>query len=251
MWAHLAKPRRRLDLTLVELCLADSRTQAQALIDDRNVLVNGAVATKYATKVSLSDQVNLTVPKPRYVSRAGLKLEHAIAAGWLDPTGLMCLDAGSSTGGFTDCLLQYGAEHVTAVDVGTNQLHEKLRSHPKVSLHEQTDIRKFDSPQRFDLVVADLSFISISSVIEYLVALAKTGAKVVLLIKPQFEAGRQVVSKGGGVVSDPDVWLSVIRLRVFECLQLGLTFDAISASPIKGVSGNVEFVVAFTKADVV
>ncbi len=245
MWALLAKPRRRLDLAMVELGLASTRSAAQGLIDSCQVLVNGSIATKSATKVASSDQVTLAGPKPRYVARSGFKLERAIELGWIEPAGLNCLDAGSSTGGFTDCLLQHGASRVSAVDVGTNQLHEKLRKHPQVSVHEQTDIRSFDCDLLFDLVVADLSFISILKVAEKLVSLANQGADLVLLVKPQFEAGRQVVSKGNGVVKDPSVWLQVLRSTVVEFLKLPVELCDIAPSPIKGANGNVEFLLWF------
>src|SRR4051812_18567969 len=157
--------------------------------------------------VDPGEAVEVLGPSPRFVSRGGEKLDAALERFAIDVTGLRALDAGASTGGFTDCLLQRGAAHVVAVDVGYGQLHERLRADPRVTVAERTNIRAFELDPPADVVVADLSFISLGAVAPALVgANARVGADVVVLVKPQFEAGRAEVSKGHGVVREPDVW---------------------------------------------
>lgn len=237
----MAKHRQRLDQALVERGLASSRTQAQELISNNSVLVNQAVAAKAASRVAPGDTVSLIGPKPKYVSRSGAKLEGALNEFGIDPAGLVCLDVGSSTGGFTDCLLQGGAESVVCVDVGTNQLHEKISTDRRVSVYEQTDIRKFVSDINFDLVVVDVSFISITSISDALAELLSQGTKLVCLVKPQFEVGKKLVSKGNGIVDDPELWLFAVRRVVADLLDKGLMFKAVTKSSVVGTSGNQEF----------
>jgi 23S rRNA (cytidine1920-2'-O)/16S rRNA (cytidine1409-2'-O)-methyltransferase len=176
------------------------------------------------------------------VSRAGEKLSSALGSFGIDPSGRHCLDAGSSTGGFTDCLLQFGAASVTAVDVGTHQLHERLRSDRRVDVREQTDIRQL-RPETLahppSLVVADLSFISLRLVLPALVAFGPVEA--VVLIKPQFEAGRDEASRGRGVIGDPEIWRRVIEEVVAEAARLGMPCTDVMVSPVPGRAGNVEF----------
>lgn len=237
--------RRRLDVWLVRRALAQSRNQAAQLIANGQVLVDGAVADKPARMVGADQAVVLIGPPPKFVSRAGEKLEYALDQFGIDPAGLRCLDAGSSTGGFTDCLLQRGARQVWAVDVGTHQLHERIRADPRVEVREQTDIRRLelaDVGARFDLVVTDLSFISLRLVMAHLVALAGPNEPILALVKPQFEAGRREASKGKGVIKDPLVWARVLG-EVAETARYGGRYLAgARVSPITGAKGNVEFV---------
>ena len=223
--------------------LADSREQAKELIVAGLVLVSGAVADKPARQVDAAEPVVVS-GKPRFVSRGGEKLDAALERFGVDVAGIHALDAGSSTGGFTDCLLQRGAARVTAVDVGRHQLHERLRADPRVELHEQTHIRDFDpGGRRYDLVVADLSFISLRTVAAELAALAQRD--LVLLVKPQFEVGRAVAAKTKGVVRDPELQRQAVEDVVSAFSALGATMMESMVSPLKGADGNVEFLVWF------
>lgn len=246
--------RRRLDVELMRRGLAPSREAAQRLIESGNVLVSGSVAAKPARQVSPAEDIRLDSPPPKWVSRAGAKLERALEAFDVDPRGLRVLDAGSSTGGFTDCLLQAGATQVYAVDVGTHQLHERLRDDPRVIVREQTDVRSlrvddFAPAGPVELVVGDLSFISLTKVLPSLAALVTPGASLVLLIKPQFEAGRQEASRGRGVIDDPAIWRRVLGEVAAHADELGLPLVELTPSPITGSAGNVEFLGHFVVAD--
>jgi len=236
--------RRRLDTELVRRGLVSTRSRALAEIAAGRVTVAGAPATKAAHLVAAGQPIELLGPSPRFVSRGGDKLDRALDAFGVDVTGARVLDAGSSTGGFTDCLLQRGARLVVDVDVGYGQLHERLRTDPRVEVHERTDIRAVgcdDLGGTFDVVVADLSFISLRAVLGRLLALAAPGASVVVLVKPQFEAGRQEASRGRGVVRDPQVWRRVLE-EVAGAAQAGSAgVAAATVSPITGAHGNVEF----------
>lgn len=237
--------RRRLDVELVRRGLVADSEAALAEIEAGRVVVGGAPANKASRQVLAGDDVRVLGPPPKFVSRAGQKLESALSHFDVDPSGLRVLDAGSSTGGFTDCLLQSGAEHVYAIDVGTNQLHEKLRRHPRVTVREQTDIRKVTAESidgRVDLTVGDLSFISLAKVLPSLMELTTGAASMLLLIKPQFEAERQEVSKGRGIVTDPAIWDRVIQEVTDAVLSLGGAMLGTMRSPITGTAGNVEFV---------
>ncbi|MDQ1395469.1 MAG: rRNA (cytidine1920-2-O)/16S rRNA (cytidine1409-2-O)-methyltransferase, partial [Acidimicrobiaceae bacterium] len=204
--------RRRLDAELVRRGLAPSREQAQAAIAAGSVTVGGAPATKASRMVEAAEPVHVLGPPARFVSRGGEKLDAALERFAIDVAGLRALDAGASTGGFTDCLLQRGAAAVTAVDVGHGQLHERLRADPRVRVIERTNIRTYAAEEPFPLVVADLSFISLRTVAPALLdANAAPGADVVVLVKPQFEAGRAEVSRGRGVVRDPAVWAAALE----------------------------------------
>ena len=202
-------PRRRLDAELVRRQLVGSRTEAQVLIGEHRVLVNGSVADKASRQVSPADAV--LIDGPAGTIRRTRRREARACARRCSPStcsGLRALDAGASTGGFTDCLLQRGASHVVALDVGHGQLHERLRADPRVTNLERCNVRHATAEQiggRVDIVVGDLSFISLRVVIPSLVALCQPGRPMVLLVKPQFEAGRAEVSKGKGVITDPDV----------------------------------------------
>lgn len=210
--------------------------------------MGGAPAHKASRMVDPAEDIQLLGPPPRFVSRAGAKLAGALAAFEVDPTGLRCLDAGSSTGGFTDCLLQEGAASVVAVDVGTHQLHEKIRSDERVDVRERTDIRTISAQllgAPVDLVVGDLSFISLKLVMPALFETVKPNGEVLLLIKPQFEAGRREVSKGSGVITNPITWQRVLTEIWSEAQQLGASMTGLVTSSIKGRTGNVEFVGRF------
>ncbi|MFW2381422.1 MAG: TlyA family RNA methyltransferase [Acidimicrobiales bacterium] len=235
--------RRRLDAELVRRGLAPSREVAKRLIEAGRVLVGGAPTTKAARQVDPAEDVRVSGDPPRYVSRAGEKLAAALERFAVDPAGRHCVDIGSSTGGFTDCLLQNGAASVVAVDVGTHQLHERLRSDPRVQVREQTDIRSVTSTQFANeptLAVGDVSFISLKLVVPVVAELAVVDA--LLLIKPQFEAGRQEVSRGNGVITDPAIWLRVLNEVTAHSAHVGLRCAGLMVSPITGRAGNVEFV---------
>jgi 23S rRNA (cytidine1920-2'-O)/16S rRNA (cytidine1409-2'-O)-methyltransferase len=238
--------RQRLDTELVRRGLAASRTDAVELIDARRVRVNGAIAEKPSRQVAPGDQLHVEGPPSRFVGRGALKLEHALDAFGLDVAGRRVLDAGASTGGFTDVVLQRGAAHVVAVDVGHGQLHERLRADPRVTNLERTNVRHL-TPELVggpvDMVVGDLSFISLRLVIGALAAVCHPGAPMVLLVKPQFEAGKAEVSRGRGVVTDPDVW-SRVRGEIDDALvAAGCTVRGWTDSPITGADGNREFLV--------
>ncbi len=231
-------PRRRLDAEIVRRGLLPSRQQAQQAIEAGRVLVGGAPADKAARLVAAGEPVTLRGPAPRYVSRGGFKLEAALEGFGVDPAGLRCLDAGASTGGFTDCLLQRGAVSVVAVDVGHGVLHERLRAHPRVTVLERTNVRALDLGERFPLVTADLSFISLRTVAPAL--LAHASADLVLLVKPQFEAGRAEASKGRGVIVDPAVHERVLEEVAVAFVGLGAVKMGVMRSPVTGADGNVE-----------
>ncbi len=210
------------------------------------MLVNGALADKPARQVAAGDQVIVTGPPPRFVGRGGLKLDHALDAFGVDVAGRRALDAGASTGGFTDCLLQRGAAHVVAIDVGHGQLHERLRVDHRVTNLERTNVRSITADQvggPVDLVVGDLSFISLRLVIDPLRSVCQPGATMVLLVKPQFEAGRAEVSRGRGVITDPDVWARVRDEIAAAITASGCRVLAWTDSPITGADGNREFLV--------
>lgn len=232
----------RLDTALVNRGMAPSREQASELIREGKVLVNGSVATKAARQVRHSDILLVTSP-PRFVSRGGLKLEGALSRFATVVEGRRVLDAGSSTGGFTDCLLQHGAKTVYAVDVGSHQLHEKLRNDPRVVSFENTNVRDFVDPEGlgFDLVVADLSFTSISPVASRLVDLARPSGELIVLIKPQFEVGRKEASRGRGVIRNPVLWRSSLKKAAEDFVSAGATVIGLATSEIRGAQGNVEF----------
>jgi 23S rRNA (cytidine1920-2'-O)/16S rRNA (cytidine1409-2'-O)-methyltransferase len=205
------------------------------------VLVRGALADKPARLVGADEPVELLGPAPRFVGRGGEKLDAALDRFHVVVEGTRALDAGASTGGFTDCLLQRGARTVVAVDVGYGQLHERLRADPRVEVHERTDIRAFVADVPFDLVVADLSFISLRTVAPALVRLAAPGADLVVLVKPQFEAGRVAVAKGRGVIRDPVLREEAVAGVRAAMEGAGAAMIDVMESPLRGAEGNVEF----------
>lgn len=233
----------RLDQLLVQRGFCDTRAKAQARILAGDVLIDDRPATKAGTAVDEAANIRLRGEALPFVSRGGLKLQGALELWGISPEGWTCFDAGASTGGFTDCLLQRGAAKVYAVDVGTNQLHWKLRSDPRVVSMEQVNLRTWDPgliPERCRFLVADLSFISLRLAIPPVLASLTEDAEAVLLVKPQFEAGRDDVEKGG-IVRDP-----AVHRRV--CDEIWAFFEgtslrprAYAESPIKGGEGNTEF----------
>ncbi len=236
--------RRRLDAELVRRGLAPSRELARTIVAEGRVLVAGAPAEKATRLVAPGEAVKVTGPGPRFVSRGGEKLEAALIHFTVDVSGRRALDAGASTGGFTDCLLQRGASSVTALDVGYGQLHERLRADVRVRLVERTNIRHFLAARPFEVVVADLSFISLATAAAALLGPnAAPGADVVVLVKPQFEAGRAEASRGKGVIRDPLVWRRVLAdVRGALEAQRAAMMGAM-VSPLVGAGGNVEFLV--------
>jgi 23S rRNA (cytidine1920-2'-O)/16S rRNA (cytidine1409-2'-O)-methyltransferase len=209
------------------------------------VLVSGSVADKPARLVDAGEAVVISGPTRRFVGRGGEKLEAALEAWSIEVMGLRVLDAGASTGGFTDCLLQRGATSVVAVDVGHGQLVDRLRRDQRVEVHERTNIRHATledlGGRLFPLIVADLSFISLRTVTPSLLALAAPAATLVVLIKPQFEAGRREATRGKGVIRDPQTWRAVL-VEVGSAMESqGSTMMGLMVSPIHGADGNVEF----------
>jgi len=233
----------RLDLLLVQRGLCETRAKAQARILAGDVLVEDRPVTKAGTAVDESATIRLRGDALPFVSRGGLKLAEALDRWGIDPSGLVCFDAGSSTGGFTDCLLQSGASKVYAVDVGTNQLHWKLRSDPRVVSMEQVNLRTWNPaaiPERCSLLVADLSFISLRLAIPPVLPSLVPRAEAVLLVKPQFEAGRDDVG-AGGIVRDGAVHRRVLVDTWTFFAGTELRPQALAISPIKGGEGNTEF----------
>jgi 23S rRNA (cytidine1920-2'-O)/16S rRNA (cytidine1409-2'-O)-methyltransferase len=213
------------------------------LIESGAVLVAGAPADKPARLVGPDEPVVITRAPP-FVGRGGAKLEAALGRFHIDVAGDRAIDVGASTGGFTDCLLQRGAVAVVSLDVGRGQLHERLRGDWRVTSLEQTDVRSV-SPEAlggpFDVVVADLSFISLEAVSSHLVELARPGASLIVLVKPQFEVGRKDAAKGKGVIRDPALWRQAL-LRAFNAFgTAGAAIMGVMVSPLRGADGNVEF----------
>ena len=236
--------RRRLDRELVRRALAPTRTAAQALISGSRVLVSGAVAHKASRMVAASEPVHVSGEGARFVSRGGEKLDAALDAFEIDVRGRRALDAGASTGGFTDCLLQRGATGVVAVDVGRGQLDAGLRADRRVTVRERCNVRHLgadDIGGPAGIVTADLSFISLRTVMAPLAGCTAPGGDLVLLVKPQFEAGRREASRGNGVVRDPAVWRRVLAEVAASASSHGLVPAGITPSPLRGASGNVEF----------
>ena len=236
--------RRALDVELVRRGLAPDRDQARRIVEQGLVTVGGAPAPKATRMVGAGEAVVVAPPPPRFVSRGGVKLDSALERFDLDPSGLRVVDAGSSTGGFTDCLLQRGAREVIAIDVGRNQLHERIRADPRVIVNERTNIKEVDLEHLggpADMLVADLSFISLRTVADALVALTKPRGHMVLLVKPQFEASRDEANRGGGVITDPTVWRESLYRVCWSMRSAGGAIKGVMVSPITGGEGNVEF----------
>lgn len=236
-------PKQRLDILVAAQGLCDSREQAQRLILAGEVSVKGQVITKPGTKVD--DALPISIKnKPKYVSRGGLKLEGALKVFPVSVEGKICLDIGSSTGGFTDCLLQNGALRVHAVDVGTNQLVWKLRNDPRVIVREQFNARYMqpeDLGEPVQLIVSDVSFISLTKILPAAYRCLAEGGDLLVLIKPQFELQPEDIGPGG-IVRDPKLHQRAIdKIRTFVTQELGKQWMGLADSPIKGMEGNREF----------
>ena len=244
--------RERIDKLLVERGLALSRTKAQALVMAGVVLVNDQRVSKPSEMCNVDATIRVKGaddPASRYVGRGGLKMEAALKEFKLDVMGLVCLDVGASTGGFTDCLLQHGASRVVAIDVGHNQLDWRLRNDARVEVREGVNARYLkpeDFEEKFALAVMDVSFISATKVMPAVIGLLTEDARLVTLIKPQFEVGRGEVGKGG-IVRDPEKRARVVAEVNQTAQQLGLSVVGVIESPITGAEGNVEFLALYRK----
>ena len=241
----MAIPKIRLDQLLVERGLAESRTRAQALVMAGLVQIGAKKAEKAGQQIAADAEVSVTGKDHPWVSRGGLKLAHALAEFDIDVSGMTAMDVGSSTGGFTDVLLTHGASRVYAVDSGTNQLAWRLRQDDRVIVHEQTSARILTAqhiPEPVDIIVCDASFIGLAKVLERPLTFARDGAQLVALIKPQFEAGRNEIGKGG-VVRDPDVHTRVCDEVKAWLERIGWPMQGLTTSPITGPQGNVEFLI--------
>lgn len=246
----MKKKKERLDVLLVKRCLAESREKAKAVIMAGDVFVNGQREDKAGSTFEEDVLINVKETAVKYVSRGGFKLEKAVSLWGICLSGLICLDAGSSTGGFTDCMLQNGASKVYAVDVGTNQLAWKLRKDSRVISMEKTNIRYIthnDIPCDINFASIDVAFISLTKVLVPVCMLLGSKGRVVCLIKPQFEAGREKVGKRG-VVSDKAVHLEVIGNIMVYALAVGFLILGLTYSPIKGPEGNIEYLLYLEKA---
>ena len=241
----------RADQLLVAQGLAESRTRAQALILAGNVFVGDRRVAKAGDMLAGDSALTVKGRDHPWVSRGGIKLDHGLTHFGFGVNKAVALDVGSSTGGFTDVLLSRGAKRVYAVDVGTNQLAWKLRSDERVIVHEQTNARDLNTgiiPERIDIVVCDASFIALHKVLDAALDLARPGAALVALVKPQFEAGREEVGKGG-VVRDPAVHQRVCDAAVTWVQSKGWRVCGVEPSPITGPEGNVEFLLGAIKED--
>ena len=244
----MKKIKQRLDVVLVEKGLAESRQRAQSYILAGKVWVDGLLLTKAGTKIPQDSSIQIKGNNLPYVSRGGIKLEAALKDFKLDVKGLLCLDVGASTGGFTDCLLQHGARHVIAVDVGYGQLHWTIRSDPRVTVMERTNIRYLDTnaiSETVDLVCIDVSFISLRIVVPAVLRFVGEASRLLCLIKPQFEVGKGVVGKGG-VVRDPRMRKAVVDKVCAFMQNRGLETIGQMPSPILGPKGNQEYFVLLT-----
>jgi 23S rRNA (cytidine1920-2'-O)/16S rRNA (cytidine1409-2'-O)-methyltransferase len=233
-------PKRRIDLVLVERGLAEDREQAKTLVLAGDVLIDGQPARPGMT-VDESAAVSL-VEAPAFVSRGGLKLEHALDVFGVDVSGKVAADIGASTGGFTDCLLKHGAARVYAVDVGRGQLDWRLRNDPRVVVMEGVNARfPLDLPEMVDLAAVDVSFISVALVLPNVAAVLKPGGYIIVLVKPQFEAARKEAPRG--VVKDPLVHAAVLGRFVKWAAENGFRLLGLTISPVTGPAGNHEFLV--------
>ena len=241
----------RIDKLLFEKGLADSRAKAKALVMSGVVLVNEKRVEKPSETFLQDETIRIkgSSPESKYVGRGGLKLEKALEEFHIHPSEYVCLDVGASTGGFTDCLLQNGAKKVYAVDSGTNQIVWKLRKDERVEVREQTNARYLkaeDFPEKFDLIVMDVSFISVTKILPALLPLLKEEGKIITLIKPQFEVGKGEVGKGG-IVRDAEKHEKVIEEVMNFSQEIGLENLGLTESPIFGAEGNKEFLALFRR----
>lgn len=239
---------RRLDAAMAAMGLVPSREQAARLIRDGQVMVNGVVTNRPSTQIDEDAKVEITGGQLPFVSRGGLKLQRALKVFPVHLDGYVCADIGASTGGFTDCMLQHGAVKVYAIDVGTGQLHPSLLEDARVVNMEKTNIRDLppDAIQPLDFVSTDVSFISLKHVLPVIYRLLKEGGEAVVLVKPQFEAGRGNVGKKG-VVRDPKIHLQVLRDVLRYAAESGLGVTGADYSPVRGPEGNIEYLYLLRK----
>lgn len=243
----MAIKKERLDKRVQDTYPHLSRTHIQSLIMQGKVSVDGQVVTKAGNPTAPDAVITVQNEQPPYVCRAGVKLAQALDHFVLDPTGLVVLDAGLSTGGFTDCLLQRGAQKVYGVDVGYGQVHEKVARDPRVCVMERTNLRNLtELPELVDLVTLDLSFISLTKIIPVIQQLLKPHGACVALIKPQFEARKEQVGRGG-IIKDAAVHQEVIERVTQAFKEAGFTCKGVIESPITGASGNIEFLGYFVR----
>ena len=244
-------PRERIDKLLVDRALADSRTKAQALVMAGAVLVDEQLVRKPSELFDKSANIRIKDDATsRYVGRGGIKLEAGLREFKIDVRDLLCLDIGASTGGFTDCLLQHGARRVVAIDVGHNQLDWKIRNDSRVEVREGVNARYLkasDFDERFDLATLDVSFISLTKILPAVVPLLTDGGRIVALIKPQFEVGKNEIGKGG-IVKDTTQHQRVVLEINAAAELLGLKTAGVIESPIKGADGNLEFLALYLRA---
>jgi len=230
----------RIDVLLFERGIVESRELARRMIMAGEVTVNDLVVTKPGTHVSMQARIELK-SKPRFVSRGGEKLAAALVRFQIDPAGWICADIGASTGGFTDCLLQNGAMKIYAIDVGYGQLAWSLRQDARVVVMERTNARSLDAlPEPIDFASVDVSFISLNHILPTINRILKSSGEAVVLVKPQFEAGREDVGKGG-VIKDPTIHVSVLNEVVRFAQDTGLYICGLMPSPLRGPAGNIEF----------
>ncbi len=236
-------PKERIDRLLVDRGLAKTLPEAQALLMAGEVLVDERPAAKPGTMIPVEAEIRLRRERPRYVSRGGLKLEGALSAFSVNPSGLICADIGASTGGFTDCLLQHGAVKVHAVDVGRGLIAEKLRQDPRVVLHEKTNARNLTPDilgECVPLAAADCSFISLTVLLPAIRSILSGGGLLIALVKPQFELEREQVSEGG-VVTDTELQRAAVRKIAAEAARNRFAVEGETPSPLKGTDGNQEY----------
>lgn len=237
----MAEPTERLDILIHQKGLASSREKAQGMIMAGEISINGVVIDKPGTRVSLSVDITLK-DKPRFVSRGGEKLEGALKQFPISVEGRVCADVGASTGGFTDCLLQMGAQKVYAMDVGYGILDSTLRNDPRVVVMERTNARHVETlPEPISLVVADASFISLRLLLPPMKNWLTPQGDVIALIKPQFEAGKKEVDKGSGVIRDPRIHQRVLMDVITFARDIGFKLTGLKRSPLVGPAGNIEF----------
>lgn len=243
----MKKIKKRLDSIVGERYPQLARTHIQSLIMQGKVRINNVINTKPGTQVAEDAEIVVDAQEPRYVSRAGFKLEKALEHFGVDVQGLIIADAGISTGGFTDCLLQKGAAKVYGIDVGYGHLHEKIRHDHRVVVMERTNLRELRSlGEQIDLMTLDLSFISVLKVMDAVCSLLKRDGSLIVLIKPQFEAGRQDIGRGG-IIKDSAVHERVVREVVGGIEKHGFVTQGVIESPILGTEGNKEFLAYFKR----
>lgn len=240
-------PKTRIDVYLFDNKMVASRSLAQRLVMAGEVMVNGERVLKPSQKIE-DDSVVELIHKPKYVSRGGEKLDAALNQfDLVDLTGRICADVGASTGGFTDCLLQYGAEKVYSIDVGYGILHWKLRNHPKVVVMERMNARDITTlPEPINLVTIDASFISLKIILPVIKNWIVSNSHIIMLIKPQFEAGRKDAAKGSGVIRNHEVHQKILDEIIIFSMEIGFRFEGLMLSPLKGPKGNIEFLCHLT-----